>query len=178
MVDSTPIYGLPYQEDDDPPNGPLLSQSLAEAAEAAIRDVGRVVGYYSNTGTVQTVTTAGQTICTAATALRPGWAYDVTVRSQVSTSAALDFLPQIRRPDSSILVDYGRQGLPATGDRFYEFRCSFRTAPTFTAATVGIVFRGTVSAGTAAFKGFASGPFEMVVRQAGAYDDCPGAPTY
>lgn len=36
MPGTTPAYGLPYQTNDDPPNGPTLGQDLAEAVEAEI----------------------------------------------------------------------------------------------------------------------------------------------
>lgn len=36
MPGSTPTYGLPYQTNTDPPNGPTLGQNLAEAVEGQI----------------------------------------------------------------------------------------------------------------------------------------------
>ena len=43
MPGTTPVYGLPYQDPEDPPNGPNLGQDLAEATEAALQDLAALV---------------------------------------------------------------------------------------------------------------------------------------
>lgn len=45
MSGSTPVYGLPYQDPLDPPNGPTLGQDIAEAVEAALLEALGRKGY-------------------------------------------------------------------------------------------------------------------------------------
>lgn len=39
MADTTPVYGWPYQEASDPPDGATLGQALAEAIEATVDSI-------------------------------------------------------------------------------------------------------------------------------------------
>jgi hypothetical protein len=149
-----------------------------DARVAGVSALNEVVGYFSNTGTVASVTTSAITVGTVSTKLEPGFSYEFTARAQISVSATLDFVPQIQRPDTTVLIDYGRQLLSGSGDRFYHFTCGFRTTTSFTAATAGLIFKASTSTGTATVKGFSTGPFELMVRKIGLYDSFPGQRTY
>src|SRR5690242_17990592 len=54
---TTPVYGFPYQEDGDAPDGPLLGQNLAEAIETEFQrlDTGVSVHIRTTAGTANFV---------------------------------------------------------------------------------------------------------------------------
>ncbi|WP_213452902.1 hypothetical protein [Rhizomonospora bruguierae] len=43
---TTPVYGLPYQGTNDPPDGPILGQALALAVEAEVQRLDAAVRHY------------------------------------------------------------------------------------------------------------------------------------
>lgn len=98
MAGSTPTYGLPYQTNTDPPNGPLLGEELAEAVETELARI---------EGTIPTSETGLKVSATSGTMTSGTF-----VNLPSTTTSSFSFTK--RATSSSIRIDMGFRAFSAS----------------------------------------------------------------